>query len=1314
MSSRKFVRLVLVMLVGVSLALGSVGQAGAQTPASPADQPPYYHEGRVTPADRQAAAKRAAAFKDAAQSATFAAAVPGGTPDYFGDTPNYAYSPIPASVTIEGDGMGASARAIVAGGRIASIVVTSGGYGYTAPPTVKITGGGGHGATATATIANGAVTTIQVTNGGSGYTFYGIRKFMDSLPLLNTPNNLGQMLPVAVPDTTTYPGSDYYEIGLVEYTEKMHSDLPPTKLRGYVQLNDPAHPVTRDANGKIIGWPQPHYLGPVIVTQRDRPVRIKFTNLLPTGAAGNLFLPVDTTIMGAGMGPAGIVSAIQITNGGAGYTSAPLVTLTGGGGAGATAEATVYNGAVNGIRITNPGAGYTSAPTVNISGGGGAGATAVAIAAGAGGIYAQNRATVHLHGGDTVWISDGTPHQWVTPAGENTVYPQGASVANVPDMPDPGAGSLTFYYGNPQSARLLFYHDHAYGITRLNVYAGEAAGYLIQDPVEQTLINGGTIPGTHTTVPAGTIPAEQFPLIIQDKTFVDASTIASQDPTWNWGSTPGTPHTGDLWFPHVYMPNQNPADMNGVNAMGRWDYGPWIWPPFQGIINGPVPNPLAGTTPLQGPFNPGTPNPSLAPEAFMDTPIVNGTAYPTLTVQPKAYRFRILNAANDRFFNLQLYLADPTVTTSDGRANTEVKMVPAAPHPDDPTWPATWPKDGRDGGVPDPATRGPAWILIGNEGGLLPAPAEVLPQPIDYVYDRKVATLLSVGSKSLMLGPAERADVIVDFSAFAGRTLILYNDAPAPVPLFDPRYDYYTDDPDLTAIGGAPSTLAGFGPNIRTIMQIKVAAGAPTPYNMAALEDALPKAFAASQPAPIVPQAPYNAAYDASFPIDAYARIGDTSMRFTPIGASAPVTLALEPKSIMEDFTIDYGRMNATLGVEVPYNQPRMLTTVWYGFIDPPSEVIKNSDSATPIGTTADGTQIWAIAHNGIDTHAIHWHLFNVQLINRVGIDGMISPPDPYEWGWKDTLRMNPGQSVIVALRPIVPTLPFAVPNSWRPLDPTQPLGSMMGFTGLDVNANPVTVENAVVNYGWEYVWHCHLLGHEENDMMRPIAVAVAPAAPSNLAGAVVPGQAGVRLTWNDNASNATGFTIQRATDAGFTTNLASFTTPKAPGIAQTYDDATATPGATYYYRLAANNLVGSLIAGYPSVSADSGFSDVATVQTAPALSLSVTPRLNPIKAGWVERYTINITNTSTVALPVMVTDTLPVNVKFGSADPTPYTFANGQVVWSSLNVPAGASVALHVIISTYTTRRGVMVNTVTASAGGSSVTAQAAVTVIP
>ena len=106
---------------------------------------------------------------------------------------------------------------------------------------------------------------------------------------------------------------------------------------------------------------------------------------------------------------------------------------------------------------------------------------------------------------------------------------------------NPGPGKQTFFWTNQQSARLLFYHDHAWGITRLNVYAGEAAGYLIQDPVEMAMINGGTVNGR--TYNAGTIPTAQIPLVIQDKTFVDGNPasptyVMNTDPTWAWGSKP--------------------------------------------------------------------------------------------------------------------------------------------------------------------------------------------------------------------------------------------------------------------------------------------------------------------------------------------------------------------------------------------------------------------------------------------------------------------------------------------------------------------------------------------------------------------------------------------------------------------------------------------------------------------------------------------------------------------------------------------------------------------------------------------------------
>jgi len=1023
--------------------VGAAGAEGAKTK--------HYH-GRVTPAERKAAAARAEAARLAAgiKGRQINAMTPLAIPDYFGSIPNWANSPqetidLPQVVISDATGTGAVAVAVVVpafgGSAITNIQVQFGGFGYTAP-LVTITGGNTTPAVVGAvTLSLGVITNIALTSGGTGYAaikpgllpggFYGMRKFVDALPGLYisgvspAPAAGSQWIPVGVPDNVTYGANcDYYEISLVQYTQQMHADLPPTTLRGYVQTNTTDQYVNT-----------PHYLGPIIYAHRDKPVRVKFTNALPnTASGGNLFIPMDPTIMGAGNGPIGTISAIIIGNRGSGYNAPPKVVFQGGGGTGAAASAEVFNSQVVSVNVTNIGQNYTSAPSIQfqpVNGGVGASAT---VYVGDGTLFAENRAAVHLHGGNTPWISDGTPHQWTTPATETTAYPRGVSVHPVPDMPEPGPGSMTFFYTNQQSARLMFYHDHALGTTRLNVYVGQAAGYLLDDPVEQALVNGGSFTlknGTPVTVPApGVLPhlldGSTLPLVIQDKTFTDATMLPAQDPTWAWGTSadPMAPNTGDLWFPHVYMPNQNPWDMSGANQCGRWDYGPYFWPPFTGLINGPLPNPLFGTTPMEGPDNPGLDNftvdalgvitptthrPSLTPEAFMDTPLVNGMAYPTVTLAPQAYRFFILNACNDRFLNLSIFFAKSNTITkvnSKGQPTLQkdsgkVKMIDAVPHPKDKWYPKTWPTDGRDGGVPDPRRVGPPWIQIGTEGGFLPKAVVVKPQPVGYNYNRRDIVVLNVQDKSLFLGPAERADVIVDFSKIpSGSKLILYNDSPAPVPAGDPRLDCYTGDPDMTDTGGPSSTPAGYGPNTRTIMQFQVEdKKAAKRFNTANLQTALPQAFAAGQPKPLVPESIYNKAYNTSYP-DNLVRIQDTSFTFTPAGSNTPLTLPLQSKAIQELFTTDYGRMNATLGVEIPFTSVTVQTTIPLGYVDPPIEILKDSRTAGPI-QLGDGTQIWKITHNGVDTHAIHFHLFDVQIINRVGWDGAIRPPTADEMGWK-------------------------------------------------------------------------------------------------------------------------------------------------------------------------------------------------------------------------------------------------------------------------------------------------------------------------
>ncbi|MDH4289495.1 MAG: hypothetical protein OEV65_12180, partial [Aquincola sp.] len=705
-----------------------------------------------------------------------------------------------------------------------------------------------------------------------------LRKFVDPLPLPGAANAKTladgvtvKYIPVAVASKWRNPqgdmtNDDYYEIAVVEYQEKFHSDLKkPTTLRGYVQIDHEASngrtplpgsksfaltypdgsPIMingTDANGKLTGSKvaalavdKPHYLGPIIAATSTNPVsmaarltgaptRIKFLNLLPVGRAATSTTTIpeyDPTTQTFVQKPAATVTDRK------GDLFLPLD------------------------------------PSVAGSGFGSDGAHT----------YSQNRALIHLHGGDNPWISDGTPHQWITPLDEADPFVagsiasgnpepaagpldpalvpeflRGAGAMNVPDMNDPGPGAMTYYFPNGQSARMEWYHDHTVGMTRLNVYAGMASAYLLTDATEQKLITDGVLPGPDATIP----------LVLQEKMFVPDD-IRLQDSRWDtaaWGQP------GDLWFPHVYETVQDPNQATGFNAVGRWHWGPWFWPSFPSAYN--LPSGAYGDV-------------TLTPEAWMDTPVINGVAYPTLEVEAKPYRFRILNASNDRTFTFNLFKADSTVVTDDGRTNTEVKMVPVT------TWtnlcapgvtksdgvctPETWTTDvyGHPGGVPDPTTQGPTLYQIGSEGGFLPGVAKKDATPISYLLDKGRAAVLNTdyGMSGLHLGNGERADVVVDFSGYLdGTTFIVYNDAGAPVPAADPRNEYFTGYGDNSATGGAEDTVAGYGPNTRTMMRIVVRNSGATvaAVDPAALDSGLKAAYAASQERPVVAQSAYNGA----------------------------------------------------------------------------------------------------------------------------------------------------------------------------------------------------------------------------------------------------------------------------------------------------------------------------------------------------------------------------------------------------------------------------------------------------------------------
>ena len=589
-----------------------------------------------------------------------------------------------------------------------------------------------------------------------------------------------------------------------------------------------------------------------------------------------------------------------------------------------------------------------------------------------------DRIAVHLHGGFVFWENDGGPFAWFSNANNPPGFVHGSSFIN-----GAGPGAAVHDYPNDQSARFIWYHDHAYSLTRTNAYAGIASAYLITDSAETQLIQSGVLPN-FDGYPLG------IPLIVQDKTFWDGP--GGHDPGYA-SVPPAGASVGSLWYPHIYegppLALQTlPPTCNG--ATGRWD--------------------SQGGTP---------PTISTVPEFFSDIALVNGAPYPLLgPLPPRRFRFRFLDASNARFYNLQLYVADNT--------------------PDGITLKPTGDIDNNGNPILAPTNPpGPAFIQIGNEAGFLPAPAlfwngtdnhnsnNVIGYKLASNFGPADPTIGNVNRYNLVMAPAERPDVIIDFRGFEGQDLILYNDAPAPFPGGDIRNDYYAGDFDLTCIGGAPPTTPGFGPDTRILMRFKVGtSGAINELSFAqtvtALQSALPGVFAATQP----------------------------KTNISPDNGT-------KVKTLNEDFD-SFGRLRQRLGAPAVTD-----------YLSVPTDVAQKGE-----------IQRWQIFNLTADTHPMHFHLVNVTIRQREQwafdstgapllplrtIPGTARPADLNEQGWKETVRMNPGEAVTVDMK-------FDLPKG-APPPPSPRLQASYGIRGA------------------EYVWHCHILEHEEHDMMHALVV---------------------------------------------------------------------------------------------------------------------------------------------------------------------------------------------------------------------------------
>lgn len=294
----------------------------------------------------------------------------------------------------------------------------------------------------------------------------------------------------------------------------------------------------------------------------------------------------------------------------------------------------------------------------------------------------------HLHGGHSAQESDGYAEAWYLPAAndipagfanEGTWYESFKSEFASKFGEVWETGTATFQYENDQRASTFWYHDHTLGMTRLNVYAGPAGFYLLRR-------GPGDLPNPVLPGPAPEVGADPFgrfyeiPIAIQDRSF-------NAD--------------GSLFYP-------------STREFFDGFAGPYI--------------PVSDVPPIWN------------PEFFGDTMVVNGRTWPHLEIEPRRYRFRILNGCNSRFLILKI-VTDPSATR--------------------------------------PATAARPFWQIGAAGGFLPAPVE-----IDY----------------LLMAPSDRADVIVDFTGLAvGTELHLINEGPdEPFGRGTPGTDFYAADPDTT------------------------------------------------------------------------------------------------------------------------------------------------------------------------------------------------------------------------------------------------------------------------------------------------------------------------------------------------------------------------------------------------------------------------------------------------------------------------------------------------------------------------------------
>ena len=421
-------------------------------------------------------------------------------------------------------------------------------------------------------------------------------------------------------------------------------------------------------------------------------------------------------------------------------------------------------------------------------------------------------------------------------------------------------------------------------------------------------------------------------------------------------------------------------------------------------------------------------------ECFGPATVVSGKLWPRVPVEPRVYRFRILNGSNARYFRLNFF---GLVSKGDAPPYTNTKLT--------------------EGMIQQ----------IGTDGGLLDA-------------------AISLHEFGLLLAPAERADVLVDFGlvAEAGYShVVVFNNAPAPYaqdepfanawePDADPMNDNHRPIPQVMRFDLVPGdAVSGLRGTAIQAMQLDTEF-TPLPTD----HDDLPPH---GHSLVVLREEDEVVRNEHGHPVDMHG----TPVNYDAVGVAKRTMLLLHEMMLedaadragmnMTQMTDDGGKLQG-IRVRLPNHS---------GGVDTYVTVAKRFTDATTIFIEKGAWHMWKILNLSPDSHPFHVHLTQLQAVARdeffpVGadpgdndaLDATAINPSAFEFdltgpatklpvdfpGWKDTFRVNPGQR---------------------------------GANDVVKSAEMLTIFGQFSQRAGRFMYHCHILEHEDADMMRPFVV---------------------------------------------------------------------------------------------------------------------------------------------------------------------------------------------------------------------------------